>query len=136
MKLNVYTILPLSVLGCDVCRGFVAYLKGAPNYNLEMYKALVGQITTTFNNISKDILSIEKTFKDADMADISRTIRKIQDIEQQKLQTVCIINQPLKDLLRYKINHTYIQNCMYNLSTIDIINGVEICSDLLYMTRF
>ena len=71
-------------------RGFVAYLKGAPNYNLQMYKELVNQITTTFNNISKDILSIEQGFGDSGIADISGTIRKIQESEQLKQKTVSV----------------------------------------------
>lgn len=53
-----------------------------------MYKELVNQITTTFNNISKDILDIEKSFCDKGRTDISGTIRNIQETEQLKLKNV------------------------------------------------
>lgn len=69
-------------------RGFVAYIKGAPNYNLEMYKQLVNEITTTFKNISLDILHIEELLQSNNRSDLSDSLRKIQSLEQEKLALV------------------------------------------------
>ncbi|KAF6031908.1 C19orf60 [Bugula neritina] len=66
--------------------GFRAYLKGAPNYNLQMYKELVNEITTTFLNISKDIIGIKNIFEENGQHAISESVSKIQSLEQKKLQ--------------------------------------------------
>lgn len=69
-------------------RGFVAYLKGAPHYNFNMYKALVNEITNTFNNISHEIIRIAKSLHASQRTDLSTIIQTLQDLEQLKLATV------------------------------------------------
>lgn len=68
----------------------MAYMKGAPHYNLQMYKLLVNEITTTFQNISKDILAIEMLFRHSNREDLSNSIKKIQEHEQKKLELVIL----------------------------------------------
>ena len=72
-------------------RGFQAYLQAAPNYNFNMYKQLVHEVTEAFNKISKDIISIESEFKGThNRPSIAAFIRKIQNEEKRKLELVRI----------------------------------------------
>jgi len=69
-------------------RGFQAYLKGYPNYNLEMYKRLVGEITSAFSGQSKDILAIGQLMDESGKTEVAKIISCIQGHEQRKLQVV------------------------------------------------
>jgi len=53
-----------------------------------MYKELVNEITTTFLNISKDIIGIKNIFEENGQHAISESVSKIQSLEQKKLQLV------------------------------------------------
>lgn len=71
----------------------MAYLNGAPNYNFNLYRQLVSEITATFNKISQEILGIREKFNhEHNLPIISYIITKIQDEEGQKLENVSIIN--------------------------------------------
>lgn len=70
-------------------RGFQAYLSGAPNYNFQLYRQLVHEITQTFSKISLDILSIKsELFDRCHLISLSTLLEKIQDKEQSKLEMV------------------------------------------------
>ena len=80
--------LYLVTIECFFCRGFKAYLKGAPNYNFTMYKQLVNEITTTFRNISNDILAIGQLLLTNNRKELADSVRKIQELEERKLKCV------------------------------------------------
>ncbi|CAC5398937.1 unnamed protein product [Mytilus coruscus] len=68
--------------------GFVAYLKGHPNYNFPLYRQLVHEITETFNKISTDIIVIKTRLNDDHQQNtVAGLVSKIQDQEQKKLET-------------------------------------------------
>lgn len=79
---------PTWYVGSCLFRGFAAYLKGAPHYNFQMYKALVNEITNTFNNISKEIIQIAGILRESERADLSAIIQRLQELEQAKLTNV------------------------------------------------
>ncbi|KAL5016496.1 hypothetical protein ScPMuIL_006085 [Solemya velum] len=67
--------------------GFQAYLKGSPNYNFNMYRQLVHEITQTFNKISQDILAVQIALSERhNMSTVASLISKIQEEEKTKLE--------------------------------------------------
>ncbi|XP_067928496.1 required for excision 1-B domain-containing protein-like [Watersipora subatra] len=76
--------------------GFQAYLKGAPQYNFPMYKKLVHEITTAFQKISADILTIEKMLLEHNRKDLADSIRKIQEFEERKLKLTAELQMMLQ----------------------------------------
>ncbi|XP_076440090.1 required for excision 1-B domain-containing protein-like [Babylonia areolata] len=67
--------------------GFSAYLEGAPNYNFELYRSLVHEITQSFKTISEEVLSIQQQFKDIhQMSRIADVLEKVQLAEKEKLE--------------------------------------------------
>ena len=70
-----------------IYRGFQAYLAGAPDYNFDLYKKLVHEITSTFKKISDEIIEIKRSVQERSNA-VAVLIGKIQDEEKGKLEKV------------------------------------------------
>ncbi|KAL8590376.1 hypothetical protein ACOMHN_011590 [Nucella lapillus] len=67
--------------------GFSAYLEGTPNYNFELYRNLVDEITQSFKTISEEVLSIQQQFRDGHgMSRIADTLQRVQLAEKEKLE--------------------------------------------------
>ena len=71
--------------------GFQEYLQTAPTYDFAAYRQLVHNITETFNNISKNVITIETKLREGGQISISDLIRKIQLKEKEKLEMVSYI---------------------------------------------
>ncbi|XP_071117661.1 required for excision 1-B domain-containing protein-like isoform X2 [Haliotis cracherodii] len=67
--------------------GFQAYLKGAPNYNFNMYRQLVHEITETFQKISQDVIGVKDRLANVcNMNQIANILDQVQDEERNKLE--------------------------------------------------
>ena len=72
-----------------VCSGFSAYLEGAPNYNFDLYRSLVHEITQSFKNISEEVLTIQQQFREIhEMNRLAECIHRVQLEEKEKLEHV------------------------------------------------
>ena len=70
-------------------RGFQAYLKSSPNYQFDLYRQLVHEITETFKKISDEILEIIKSFKHPlRLNKLAHCMEMIQEAEEKKLMQV------------------------------------------------
>ena len=74
----------------DFSSGFKEYLQTAPNYDFPSYRHLVHNITQTFNNISNEVIDIEKKLRDSGKGSIGDLVRKIQLKEKEKLEMVSL----------------------------------------------
>ena len=68
--------------------GFREYLQTGPDYDFPSYRELVHNITQTFNNISNEVIDIEKKLRESGQSTISEVIRKLQLKEKEKLELV------------------------------------------------
>ena len=68
--------------------GFREYLQTGPHYDFSSYRELVHNITQTFNNISNEVIDIEKKLRESEQSAISEVIRKLQLKEKEKLELV------------------------------------------------
>ena len=68
--------------------GFREYLQTGPHYDFPSYRELVHNITQTFNNISNEVIDIEKKVRESGQSAISEVIRKLQLKEKEKLELV------------------------------------------------
>ncbi|KAK7100666.1 required for excision 1-B domain-containing protein-like [Littorina saxatilis] len=67
--------------------GFSAYLEGAPNYNFDLYRSLVHEITRSFKTISEEVVNIQQQFHDVhSMSRLADCIGKVQVEEKDKLE--------------------------------------------------
>lgn len=66
--------------------GFREYLQTGPHYDFPSYRELVHNITQTFNNISNEVIDIEKKLRESEQSAISEVIRKLQLKEKEKLE--------------------------------------------------
>ncbi|CAH3036658.1 unnamed protein product, partial [Porites lobata] len=66
--------------------GFREYLQTGPHYDFPSYRELVHNITQTFNNISNEVIDIEKKLRESGESAISEVIRKLQLKEKEKLE--------------------------------------------------
>ncbi|KAM7435564.1 hypothetical protein ABFA07_014574 [Porites harrisoni] len=66
--------------------GFREYLQTGPHYDFPSYRELVHDITQTFNNISNEVIDIEKKLRESGQSAISEVIRKLQLKEKEKLE--------------------------------------------------
>lgn len=66
--------------------GFREYLQTGPHYDFPSYRELVHNITQTFNNISNEVIDIEKKLRESGQSAISEVIRKLQLKEKEKLE--------------------------------------------------
>ena len=96
-----FTVLPQSSW---ICARFIrmkhffnsraneAYLKASPNYNFQMYRQIVHELTETFRKISEEVISISKTLgtEPHNLQQIQTIIGKIQEEEKSKLDFVSI----------------------------------------------
>ena len=65
----------------------MAYLEGYPNYNFQLYKQLVDEITNAFKKISLEIIDIRQQFENHGSA-VGLIISNIQEQEELKLNNV------------------------------------------------
>ena len=72
-----------------LCSGFSAYLEGAPNYNFDLYRSLVHEITQSFKTISEEVISIQQEFRNLhEMNRIADCLHRVQLAEKEKLENV------------------------------------------------
>ena len=67
-------------------------MKASPNYNFQMYRQIVHELTETFRKISEEVISISKTLgtEPHNLQQIQTIIGKIQEEEKSKLDFVSI----------------------------------------------
>ena len=72
-----------------VSSGFSAYLEGAPNYNFDLYRGLVHEITQSFKSISEEVQSIQQELCEVhEMSRLAECIHRVQLAEKEKLEHV------------------------------------------------
>ncbi|XP_021339927.1 uncharacterized protein C19orf60 homolog, partial [Mizuhopecten yessoensis] len=80
--------------------GFQAYLNGSPNYNFNLYRQLVHEITETFNKISQDIISIIQQLDTVHhRVPLAGLLRKVQEVEQVKLENTAKLQMTRQNLV-------------------------------------
>lgn len=71
-------------------RGHDEYLSNSPNYDFPTYRQVVHECTEEFAQISQKIIDIEKKFTELDKTEVAGYIRKLQELEKEKLDTVSL----------------------------------------------
>ena len=72
---------------------FNNFLAGAHEFNFQVYKQRVADLTITFKRISEEVIHIKNSLRDTyNKEEISSLIEKIQELEETKLKTVNIIS--------------------------------------------
>ncbi|XP_071850627.1 required for excision 1-B domain-containing protein-like [Apostichopus japonicus] len=66
-------------------QGHEEYLTKSPNYDFPTYRQVVHECTEEFAQVSQEIIDIEKKFTELDKTEVAGYIRKIQELEKEKL---------------------------------------------------
>ncbi|XP_033737193.1 required for excision 1-B domain-containing protein-like [Pecten maximus] len=115
--------------------GFKAYLNGSPNYNFNLYRQLVHEITDTFNKISQDIISIihqlDTVHKRVPLANL---LRKVQDAEQVKLENTAKLQMTRQNLVDHPTEEQHrIQDAQLKQSVKDLVEKlVDLMEEVKY----
>ncbi|XP_060065298.1 required for excision 1-B domain-containing protein-like [Ylistrum balloti] len=121
--------------------GFQAYLNGSPNYNFNLYRQLVHEITETFNKISQDIISIIHRMDTVHQrVTLANLLRKVQDAEQVKLENTAKLQMTRQNLLdhpgdeQHKIQDGQLKQSVKELveKLIDLMEEIKYESEDLY----
>lgn len=78
------------------------YLRSAPNPDFEAFKAVVAEVTSSFQSLSQDILHLLRNDVAALRSgrSLAEPIEKVQDLEQKKLRVVVELQLLLEDQIQ------------------------------------
>lgn len=66
-------------------QGHDEYLSKFPNYDFPIYRQVVHDCTEEFSSVSKKIIDIESKFAELGKTEVAGYIRKLQELEKEKL---------------------------------------------------
>ncbi|XP_069127474.1 required for excision 1-B domain-containing protein-like [Argopecten irradians] len=121
--------------------GFKAYLNGSPNYNFNLYRQLVHEITETFNKISKDIISIIHQLQTVhNRVPLASLLRKVQDAEQSKLENTAKLQMTRQNLVdhpteeQHRVEDAQLKQSVKELveKLVDLMEEIKYESEDLY----
>lgn len=104
-------------------RGHDEYLSKFPNYDFPIYRQVVHDCTEEFSSVSKKIIDIENKFAELGKTEVSGYIRKLQELEKEKLDVVSVLHG-LHFLQSY---HIRVRHCRICTNPARILHTKKIC---------
>eukprot|EP01135_Chromosphaera_perkinsii_P009380 Nk52_evm56s1737 gene=Nk52_evmTU56s1737 len=105
--------------------GFSKYIETGPSFNVEGYKKLVAELTKCFNGISRDINETEEFLREAGNVPAAEALRKIQNLESDKLKQTCALQIKWQKLVEDR------QNPSENEDLKSLYSGIQnLCAEI------